>query len=410
MLFRRKQREEEEAARLAEEAAREREAAEAALPPRLDAAEEEPAEAEEAPEAEAAAPEEQTSAESAAFGENDPMRAENLTADLENEAKGADLGEEEGAESGSPEPQSPEEPQAPSEPPKRNFFGRLADRVNEAFMASEIDEDVFDELEEIFITSDIGMKTTMSLMQKVRFAVFDKHIKRTEVAKQLLKDLITEMIDKGDRNKLTAERPLVILLVGINGGGKTTTIGKLGHMFQKEGNSVLLVAGDTFRAAAGEQLAIWADRIGAPLISGQEGQDPSAVLYDGLASAKARGTDVVICDTAGRLQNKKNLMDELAKMNRIIDKQYPEAARETLLVLDATTGKNAISQVEQFGEVTDLSGVIITKLDGTAKGGIAITIADEYDMPIKYIGVGEGVEDLEVFDAKRFAAGIFGEE
>ena len=416
MLFRRKQREEEEAARLAEEAAREREAAEAALPPRLDAAEEEPAEAEEAPEAEAAAPEEQTSAESAAFGENDPMRAENLTADLENEEKGADPGEEEDAESGSPEPpespepQSPEEPQAPSEPPKRNFFGRLADRVNEAFMASEIDEDVFDELEEIFITSDIGMKTTMSLMQKVRFAVFDKHIKRTEVAKQLLKDLITEMIDKGDRNKLTAERPLVILLVGINGGGKTTTIGKLGHMFQKEGNSVLLVAGDTFRAAAGEQLAIWADRIGAPLISGQEGQDPSAVLYDGLASAKARGTDVVICDTAGRLQNKKNLMDELAKMNRIIDKQYPEAARETLLVLDATTGKNAISQVEQFGEVTDLSGVIITKLDGTAKGGIAITIADEYDMPIKYIGVGEGVEDLEVFDAKRFAAGIFGEE
>jgi fused signal recognition particle receptor len=208
---------------------------------------------------------------------------------------------------------------------------------------------------------------------------------------------------------MSEKMPLIILMIGINGGGKTTTIGKLGAKYLREGKSVLFVAGDTFRAAAGEQLSIWADRAGIPMISHAEGADPSAVLYDGLEAAKARGTDVIICDTAGRLQNKKNLMAELEKMNRIIDKQYPEASRETLLVLDATTGKNAISQVEQFGDVAALTGVVITKLDGTAKGGIAITIADQFDLPIKFIGVGEGINDLREFDPAAFVGGIFDE-
>ncbi len=292
---------------------------------------------------------------------------------------------------------------------KRNFFGRLSQRVSEALMASELTDEVIDEIEEIFITSDIGMDTTMRVMQKFRQYVLYQNVKRADEAKKELKSYLVRMIDKGERNRMADTYPLIILMVGINGGGKTTTIGKLGARYLKEGRSVLLVAGDTFRAAAAEQLKLWAERIDCPIVMGQEGQDPSAVLYDGLASAKARGTDVIICDTAGRLQNKKNLMDELSKMNRIIDRQYPEAARETLLVLDATTGKNAISQVEQFGEAAELTGVVVTKLDGTAKGGIAVTIADEFDMPIKFIGVGEGVDDLEAFDPVRFIGDIFDE-
>ena len=290
----------------------------------------------------------------------------------------------------------------------KSFFGKLGERLGAAFgMERDLDEDFYEEIEEILITSDIGMETTENLMQVMRLAEQYDHVKSIKKMKQVLQQALAIRIDKGERQRLTTKTPLIILMIGINGGGKTTTIGKLSHKFLQEGKSVLLVAGDTFRAAAGEQLSIWAERAGVPLVSHGEGADPSAVLYDGLASAKARGTDIVICDTAGRLQNKKNLMAELEKMNRIIDKQYPEAARETLLVLDATTGKNAISQVEQFNEVTDLSGVIITKLDGTAKGGIAITIADEKDVPIKYIGVGEKMEDLQEFDPEAFIAGIF---
>ena len=198
-------------------------------------------------------------------------------------------------------------------------------------------------------------------------------------------------------------------MIGINGGGKTTTIGKLAHLEKKNGKSVVLAAADTFRAAAGEQLKIWGDRNEVNVITHDEGTDPAAVIFDGVASAKARGTDVLICDTAGRLQNKKNLMAELEKMNKVIDREFPEAHRETLLVLDATTGKNAVSQAKEFNEVAELTGVILTKLDGTAKGGIAITIADEFDLPIKYIGTGEGIEDLEEFVPADFIGGIFHE-
>ena len=218
-----------------------------------------------------------------------------------------------------------------------------------------------------------------------------------------------KVVDKGDRQKIKEEYPLVIMMIGINGGGKTTSIGKIANMYKNEGKTVTLAAADTFRAAAAEQLQIWGDRVGVNVIKHQEGADPSAVLFDAAQSAKAKGTDVLICDTAGRLQNKKNLMNELEKMNKILNKEFPEAARETLLVLDATTGKNAVSQAKEFGEVAELTGVVLTKLDGTAKGGIAITIADEFDLPIKFVGVGEGIDDLKPFDAQDFIGGIFDE-
>ncbi len=311
------------------------------------------------------------------------------------------------------EEEAAEEAPAPApaqEAPKMSFFGSLGARIRDAMGGGEdLTDDFFDEMEEIFITSDIGMDTTMDLVFSMKLIAKYDHIRKVNKMKDVIKKAIMAKIDKGERHKMTDKMPLVILMIGINGGGKTTTIGKLGARYLREGKSVLFVAGDTFRAAAGEQLAIWAERAGIPMISHAEGADPSAVLYDGLEAAKARGTDVVICDTAGRLQNKKNLMAELEKMNRIIDKQYPEAARETLLVLDATTGKNDISQVEQFGDVAALTGVVITKLDGTAKGGIAITIADQFDLPIKFIGVGEGIDDLREFDPAAFVGGIFDE-
>ena len=218
-----------------------------------------------------------------------------------------------------------------------------------------------------------------------------------------------ECVDKGDRQLLSDKSPLVILMIGINGGGKTTTIGKLAYRLKGQGKSVMLAAADTFRAAASEQLSIWGERNGIPVIKHQEGADPSAVIFDAIQSAKARHTDVLICDTAGRLQNKKNLMNELEKMNKVIGREWPEADRETLLILDATTGKNAISQAQEFGNVADITGIVITKLDGTAKGGIAITIADEFDMPVKFIGTGEGLEDLEAFDPAEFIGGLFDE-
>ena len=308
------------------------------------------------------------------------------------------------------EPAAAPVPETPAQQPKMTFFGSLGKRIRDAMGGGEdLTDDFFEEMEEIFITSDIGMDTTVELVQTMQLVAKYDHIRKVNKMKDVIKKAIMARVDKGDRHKMSEKMPLIILMIGINGGGKTTTIGKLGAKYLREGKSVLFVAGDTFRAAAGEQLSIWADRAGIPMISHAEGADPSAVLYDGLEAAKARGTDVIICDTAGRLQNKKNLMAELEKMNRIIDKQYPEASRETLLVLDATTGKNAISQVEQFGDVAALTGVVITKLDGTAKGGIAITIADQFDLPIKFIGVGEGINDLREFDPAAFVGGIFDE-
>ncbi len=291
---------------------------------------------------------------------------------------------------------------------KKGFFGRMSERINDALMMNPtIDEDFFEELEEILITSDIGMETTMKVVETLRSEVKANNMTKPSVIKIRLGKIIADTINKGEAQKLSEESPLVILMIGINGGGKTTSIGKLAYKLKKEGRTVMLAAADTFRAAASEQLVIWGERVGVNVIRHAEGADPSAVIYDAIQSAKAKNMDVLICDTAGRLQNKKNLMDELAKMNKVIGREWPEAARENLLVLDATTGKNAVSQVEEFGEAAGITGIVLTKLDGTAKGGIVLTIADEYDMPVKFVGLGEGIEDLEEFDPQDFAKGIF---
>ena len=273
---------------------------------------------------------------------------------------------------------------------KKSFFGRLSEKISDVIMMrAEVDEDLMDELEEILITSDIGMDTTMHIMEELRTKIKNDNITAPDRVKDALKEIMTGLVDKGERQMLCQETPLIILMIGINGGGKTTSIGKLAHRLKKEGKTVMLAAADTFRAAAAEQLAIWGERNGINVVKHQEGADPSAVIFDAVQSARAKKIDVLICDTAGRLQNKKNLMNELEKMNKVISREYPEAHRETLLVLDATTGKNAVSQAKEFGDVADITGIVLTKLDGTAKGGIAITVADEFDMPVKFIGVGE---------------------
>jgi len=293
---------------------------------------------------------------------------------------------------------------------KKSFFGRMSERITDVLLArGKVDEELMDELEEILITSDIGMETTMKIMDLLRKKIKEENIESPNAVKAALAEVIATVCNKGERNLLSSETPLVILVVGINGGGKTTSIAKLGHMLKSQGKTVLFAAADTFRAAAAEQLELWGKKIGVNTVMHNAGADPSAVIYDSIQSVKAKGIDVLICDTAGRLQTKKNLMAELEKMNKVIDKEFPEAKRETLLVLDATTGKNAISQAEEFGNVTDISGIILTKLDGTAKGGIAITVTDEFDMPIKFIGVGEKMDDLKVFDGMEFAGGIFDE-
>ena len=293
---------------------------------------------------------------------------------------------------------------------KKSFFGRLSEKISDVIMArAEVDEDLMDELEEVLITSDIGMDTTMRIMEELRSKIKNDNITNPERVTEALKSIMITLVDKGERQLLSQDTPLIILVIGINGGGKTTTIGKLAHKCKKAGKTVMLAAADTFRAAAAEQLSIWGERNGINVVKHQEGADPSAVIFDSIQSAKAKNVDVLICDTAGRLQNKKNLMVELEKMNRVIDREFPEATRETLLVLDATTGKNAVSQAQEFGNVADITGIVLTKLDGTAKGGIAITIADEFDMPIKYIGVGEGIEDLKEFVPEEFIGGIFNE-
>lgn len=293
---------------------------------------------------------------------------------------------------------------------KKGFFGRLSEKIGDAIMGrATIDESLFDDLEEVLITGDIGLETTMKIIDSLKAEVKAEFITNPNKVKSKLKRLMVEAVDKQERHKISESYPVVILVIGINGGGKTTTIGKIANMYKKQGKKVMLAAADTFRAAASEQLQIWADKVGVPIVKHQEGADPSAVLFDAAQSAKAKGIDVLICDTAGRLQNKKNLMTELEKMNKVLTKEFPDANRETLLVLDATTGKNAVSQAQEFGGVSDLTGVIITKLDGTAKGGIAITISDEFDLPIKFVGVGEGIDDLKPFVPKEFIGGIFDE-
>jgi fused signal recognition particle receptor len=294
------------------------------------------------------------------------------------------------------------------ETPKKGFFGRLAQRIGDAvMMRPKVDSAFLDELEEILITSDIGMETSLRIVADLREAVRMERLDETADVEAKLREIIASIVDKGDRLRLTEAYPIAILMIGVNGGGKTTTIAKLAKRYTDEGKRVLVAAADTFRAAAAEQLEVWAGRIGVDIVRHQEGADPSAVIFDAVQAAKARGTDVLIVDTAGRLQNKRNLMTELEKMNKVVRRAYGAEQTEVLLVLDATTGKNAISQAKEFGDATGVTGIILTKLDGTAKGGIAITVSDEFDLPVKFIGIGERPEDLEPFDPKRFADSIF---
>ena len=271
---------------------------------------------------------------------------------------------------------------------------------------SEIDDDFYDELEESLILADLGMDTTMKAMDGLRAKVKAGHLKTTEEARTALKEVLTEMLQVGDTALNLSTRPSVVLVIGVNGVGKTTTIGKIAHQLRDQGKKVLLCAADTFRAAAADQLEIWAGRAGVEIIRQDEGADPASVVYDAIAAAKARGTDVILCDTAGRLHNKQNLMNELGKISRILDRELPDAAKEVLLVLDGTTGQNGLLQAKQFQEIAGVTGMALTKLDGTAKGGIVVAVADALQIPVKYVGVGEQMDDLMPFDPKAFAEAL----
>ncbi len=302
---------------------------------------------------------------------------------------------------------------------KKGFFQRLKegltktrdnivsgmDMIFHGFSA--IDDDFYEEIEELLIMGDLGVETTEKIIDDLKEKVKELHIREPQECKQLLIDSIKRQMDLGENAYEFEDRKSVILVIGVNGVGKTTSIGKLASQLKGEGKSVLLAAADTFRAAAIEQLEAWSNRAGVPMIAHQEGSDPAAVIYDAIQAAKARNTDILICDTAGRLHNKKNLMEELKKINRIIDKEYPEAYRETLIVLDSTTGQNALVQAKLFREAADVDGIILTKMDGTAKGGIAVAIQSELGIPVKYIGVGEQIEDLQKFNSDSFVSALF---
>lgn len=272
-----------------------------------------------------------------------------------------------------------------------------------------IDGDLYDELEEILITSDVGVSTTEEILERLQETVRTEKITEPEDARKALMRILAEMIGEGEPLNLSTT-PSVVLVIGVNGVGKTTSIAKIANLLKNEGKSVMLAAADTFRAAAIDQIAVWADRVGVDLIRHEEGSDPASVVYDAVNAAKSRHTDVLIIDTAGRLHNKKNLMDELAKINRVISRELPDAARETLLILDATTGQNAVIQASEFKHAADITGLVLTKLDGTAKGGIVFSIKKELDIPVKYIGVGEHMDDLQPFSAPDFVRAIFEEE
>ena len=272
---------------------------------------------------------------------------------------------------------------------------------------SQIDDDFYEELEEVLIMGDLGVKATYGILDDLKRKVKEQHIKEPIACKELLIESIKEQMDVGETAYEFEERTSAVLVIGVNGVGKTTTIGKLAGKLRDQNKKVILAAADTFRAAAGEQLREWANRANAELIGGQEGADPAAIVYDAVAAAKARKADVLLCDTAGRLHNKKNLMEELKKINRVIEREFPEAYRETLVVLDGTTGQNALAQAREFSEVADITGIILTKMDGTAKGGIAVAIQAELGIPVKYIGVGESIEDLQKFDSEQFVNALF---
>ena len=302
---------------------------------------------------------------------------------------------------------------------KKGFFKRLVSGLSKTranivsgfesiFSAfKSIDDDFYEELEEILIMGDIGVATTEKIIENLKLKVKEQKIKEPVMCKQLLMDSIKEQMDLGEAAYDYENQTSVLLVIGVNGVGKTTSIGKLAGQFKNNGKKVVLAAADTFRAAAIEQLTEWANRSGADIIASKEGADPASVIYDAAQAAKARKADILICDTAGRLHNKKNLMEELKKINRILDKEYPEAYRENLIVLDATTGQNALVQAKQFMEAADITGIILTKMDGTAKGGIAVAIQSEIGIPVKYIGVGEKIEDLQKFNSDEFVNALF---
>ncbi len=302
---------------------------------------------------------------------------------------------------------------------KKGFFGRLVagltktrdnivrgiDSVFSGF--SHIDDDFYEEIEEILVMGDLGVHATEEIIENLKQQVKEQHIKEPADCKELLIESIKKQMDVGETAYRFENEQSVVMVIGVNGVGKTTSVGKLAGKLKAQGKKVVLAAADTFRAAAGSQLEEWANRAGVEMIGGQEGADPAAVVYDAVAAAKARHADVLLCDTAGRLHNKKNLMEELRKINRIIDREYPEAFRETLVVLDGTTGQNALAQAKQFAEVADITGIILTKMDGTAKGGIAVAIQSELGIPVKYIGVGESIDDLQKFDSNDFVNALF---
>lgn len=286
----------------------------------------------------------------------------------------------------------------------------VSEQVNNVFSVFvKVDEELFENLEEALIMADLGMETSVELIDELRDRVKKKHITDGNLVKEELYSVITDAICEIDSEMKLDTTPSVILVIGVNGVGKTTSIGKMASYYKSQGKKVMLAAADTFRAAAIDQLDIWATRSGCDIIKHNEGSDPAAVVFDACNAAKARGTDILICDTAGRLHNKKNLMAELEKINRVIDREMPGASRENLLVLDATTGQNAVSQAKLFSEVSELTGIILTKLDGTAKGGIVVSIAKEQSLPVKFVGVGEGIEDLQIFQSHDFAKALFEE-
>ena len=305
---------------------------------------------------------------------------------------------------------------------KKGFFKRLVsgltktrDNIVSGFDSifsgfSHIDDDFYEELEEILVMGDIGIHATEEIIENLKKKVKENHIKEPADCRELLINSIKEQMYVGDTAYRFEEETSVVLVIGVNGVGKTTTIGKLAGKLKSQGKKVILGAADTFRAAAGEQLTEWANRAGVEIVGGQEGSDPGSVVYDAVQAAKARKADVLLCDTAGRLHNKKNLMEELKKINRILEKEYPEAYRETLVVLDATTGQNALVQAKQFSEAAEITGIVLTKMDGTAKGGIAVAIHSELGIPVKYIGVGVSIDDLQKFDADQFVDALFEKE
>lgn len=285
---------------------------------------------------------------------------------------------------------------------------QLAERTMDVIKVfSKIDEALFEELEEVLIMSDVGYETSSNIIERLRQKAREERITDGEALKQALQEIIADIMKSEDEELVLTTSPAVILVIGVNGVGKTTTIAKLANYYKSQGKSVVLAAADTFRAAAIDQLDVWAQRAGVDIIKQKEGSDPASVVYDAIGAAKSRKKDVLICDTAGRLHNKKNLMDELAKINKIIDRELPNSQKEALLVLDATTGQNALSQAKNFGESANITGIVLTKLDGTAKGGIVIAIKAEQDVPVRFIGIGEKIDDLQPFNSKEFAQAMF---